>query len=120
MINSSNQEGKGYIFKEEDAGIFAAKLIRDDINFAMQNAEEKFNAAIEGKDEKEIKEIKKKYFDEKNIGQDLFYIDMDIPAALYCAPLQSVLRFTDYYPEELTAFLDKCIKERKKDYEEQS
>ena len=49
------------------------------------------------------------FFDERKIKSDIFYINTNIVGSVYCAPLQSVVRFTDYYPEDLNVFLEKCI-----------
>ncbi len=49
------------------------------------------------------------FFDKRKIKSDIFYINTDIVEPVYCAPLQSIVRFTDYYPKELNVFLEKCI-----------
>ena len=48
------------------------------------------------------------YFDNKGIESDIFYIDTSMEAPIYCAPLESKVQFTDYYPEKLTKFYDAC------------
>lgn len=50
------------------------------------------------------------YFALKNIKRDIFYIDTTIVDPIYCAPLSSVLRFTDFYPEKLNSFYCECLK----------
>ena len=58
------------------------------------------------------------YFNKKGIESDIFYIDMNMEASFYCAPLNSQIQFTDYYPQKLVAFKKNCqnrldeIKER--------
>ena len=58
------------------------------------------------------------YFKEKGIPSDIFYVDLNIEAPIYCAPLNSQIQFTDYYPQKLVDFRQKCqrrldeIKER--------
>ena len=48
------------------------------------------------------------YFEEKHIDPDIFYIDTSMEAPLFCAPLKSAIRFTDYFPEELHEFEARC------------
>jgi predicted nucleotidyltransferase len=48
------------------------------------------------------------YFDEKGIKSDIFFIDLTVEAAIYCAPLKSRVQFTDYFPKELKAFEVRC------------
>ena len=48
------------------------------------------------------------YFAEKGIESDIFYIDLTIEAPVYCAPLKSKVQFTDYYPEKLVEFGERC------------
>ncbi len=48
------------------------------------------------------------YFEEQHIDPDIFYIDTTMDAPLYCAPLNSAIQFTDYFPEELHAFEARC------------
>lgn len=48
------------------------------------------------------------HFDEKGIKSDIFFIDLTIEAAIYCAPLKSRVQFTDYFPKELKAFERRC------------
>lgn len=48
------------------------------------------------------------YFEERHIDPDIFYIDTSMEAPLYCAPLQSAIQFTDYFPEELHMFEARC------------
>ena len=58
------------------------------------------------------------YFNKKGIERDIFYIDTNMEAPFYCAPLNSQIQFTDYYPQKLVAFKKNCqnrldeIKER--------
>lgn len=51
------------------------------------------------------------YFKMKGIRSDIFYIDTTMRAPIYCAPLESQVQFTDYYPEKLVAFRSECRKE---------
>lgn len=48
------------------------------------------------------------YFRQKGIVSDIFYIDTSMEAPVYCAPLQSEIQFTDYYPEKLVRFEKAC------------
>ena len=48
------------------------------------------------------------YFSRKNIPSDIFFIDISMAAAIYCAPLKSQVRFTNYFPEKLSEFAEKC------------
>ena len=41
------------------------------------------------------------YFYASGIRSDIFYIDISVEAPVYCAPLNSKVQFTDYYPSEL-------------------
>lgn len=50
------------------------------------------------------------YFRQKGIASDIFYIDTSMEAPVYCAPLQSEIQFTDYYPEKLVNFEKACRK----------
>ena len=58
------------------------------------------------------------YFNKKGIESDIFYIDTNMEAPFYCAPLNSQIQFMDYYPQKLVAFKKNCqnrldeIKER--------
>ena len=49
-----------------------------------------------------------RFFEEKNIPVDLFYIDLNLPAPFYVAPLTAQIQFTDYYPDKLKSFAEKC------------
>lgn len=48
------------------------------------------------------------YFEERHIDPDIFYIDTSVEAPIFCAPLKSALQFTDYFPEKLKAFEERC------------
>lgn len=48
------------------------------------------------------------YFHKKNIPSDIFYIDSSVVAPIYCAPLNAKVQFTDYYPDELKEFRQRC------------
>lgn len=48
------------------------------------------------------------FFEDRHIDPDIFYIDTSVEAPIFCAPLKSALRFTDYFPEELKAFEERC------------
>lgn len=48
------------------------------------------------------------YFNKKNIESDIFFIDTSMVSPFYCAPLNAQIRFTDYYPEELVVFEQRC------------
>ena len=51
------------------------------------------------------------YFKQYSIKVDIFYIDLNTVAPVYCAPLESAIKFTTYYPDELKDFYKKCKKE---------
>ena len=57
---------------------------------------------------KQIAMFLEDYFEGRNIDVDIFYIDTSVEAPIFCAPLQSALQFTDYFPERLKAFEKKC------------
>lgn len=48
------------------------------------------------------------YFCAKGVDSDIFYVDTAMEAPVYCAPLNSKVQFTDYYPEELIDFKERC------------
>ena len=48
------------------------------------------------------------FFNMQGIKSDIFYIDTSIAAPVYCAPLNSKIQFTDYYPSELYDFNQEC------------
>ena len=48
------------------------------------------------------------YFYASGIRSDIFYIDISVEAPVYCAPLNSKVQFTDYYPSELHDFNQRC------------
>lgn len=48
------------------------------------------------------------YFYRKGIDSDIFYIDTSMEAPIYCAPLESKIQFTDYFPEKLAKFQKAC------------
>ena len=48
------------------------------------------------------------YFAERGIESDIFYIDLTMEAPVYCAPLKSNVQFTDYYPQKLVEFGERC------------
>jgi len=57
---------------------------------------------------KQISMYLEEYFEQMGIPSDIFYIDTSMVAPVYCAPLQSQVQFTDYYPTELTEFYHRC------------
>lgn len=48
------------------------------------------------------------YFRIRGIESDIFYIDTTMEAPIYCAPLNSKVQFTDYFPQKLIEFSKKC------------
>lgn len=48
------------------------------------------------------------YFKRKDIKSDIFFIDTTMEAPVYCAPLMSQVQFTDFFPEELIDFRNRC------------
>lgn len=48
------------------------------------------------------------FFDASGIRSDIFFIDISVEAPVYCAPLNSKVQFTDYYPNELHDFSQRC------------
>lgn len=51
-----------------------------------------------------------KYFNLKNVKNDIFYIDTQLEAPVFLSALESKIQFTDYYPEELNLFSQTCRK----------
>ena len=51
------------------------------------------------------------YFYELGIETDLFWIDTSVAAPVYLAALNSQIQFTDFYPEKLIIFKNKCQQE---------
>ena len=60
---------------------------------------------------KKMSVIIENFFEEKNIPVDLFFIDINTPAPFFLAPLRAQIQFTDYYPEKLRKFEEKCLNE---------
>ena len=54
------------------------------------------------------------FFGNRGINEDLFFIDISIPAPVFLAPLRAQIQFTDYYPEKLREFETECEKELNK------
>lgn len=48
------------------------------------------------------------FFKVYKIEVDIFYIDINYPAPVYCAPLSSKIQFTNYYPKKLKKFYEQC------------
>ena len=48
------------------------------------------------------------YFHSRGVDSDIFSIDLTIVAPIYCAPLKSKVQFTDFYPQILRDFYEKC------------
>lgn len=48
------------------------------------------------------------YFDDRHVDTDIFYIDTSVEAPVFCAPLKSALQFTDYFPDKLKEFEERC------------
>lgn len=48
------------------------------------------------------------YFNEQNIPSDIFYIDINMIAPIYLAPLKSEVHLTDYFPKTLQNFVEQC------------
>lgn len=48
------------------------------------------------------------YFRARKIESDIFYIDPAMEAPVYCAPLNSKVQFTDYYPDKLVDLKKRC------------
>ena len=48
------------------------------------------------------------YFRHEGIDSDIFFIDLSMQAPIYCAPLNSQVQFTDYYPQKLIDFKISC------------
>ncbi len=57
-----------------------------------------------------IKDFLCDFFKEHGTEADVFYIDTEVIAPVYYAPLKSKARFTDFYPEELERFREECKK----------
>lgn len=48
------------------------------------------------------------FFNKYNIPFDLFFIDLRYPSSVYYSALSTKYWLTDYYPERLQMFRDKC------------
>lgn len=48
------------------------------------------------------------FFNKYNIPFDLFFIDLRYPSSVYYSALSTKYWLTDYYPERLEIFKDKC------------
>ncbi len=48
------------------------------------------------------------YFRARKIESDIFYIDPAMEAPVYCAPLNSKVQFTDFYPDKLVDLKKRC------------
>lgn len=48
------------------------------------------------------------YFADKKIPSYIFYIDTSLIAPIYCAPLNTKVQFTDYFPDKLLKFKAQC------------
>lgn len=48
------------------------------------------------------------YFVDKKILSDIFFIDTSLIAPVYCAPLNTKVQFTDYFPGRLKDFKVQC------------
>lgn len=57
---------------------------------------------------KKISLYLEEYFETKGIRSDIFYIDLNMPAPVYLAALNSKVQFTDFYPPCLEAFKRRC------------
>ncbi len=60
---------------------------------------------------KKIALVIEEFFEERDISLDLFFIDTSNPAPFFLAPLHAQIQLTDYYPNELKSFEQKCAKE---------
>lgn len=50
------------------------------------------------------------YFEKERVKSDIFYIDLNMAAPVYLAPLNSQVQFTEFYPECLEEFQKACQK----------
>lgn len=50
------------------------------------------------------------YFNNMHIKSDIFYIDINMAAPVYLAPLNSQVQFTEFYPQVLKEFKLSCQK----------
>ena len=50
------------------------------------------------------------YFEREHVKSDIFYIDLNMAAPVYLAPLNSKVQFTDFYPQRLKEFRNACQK----------
>lgn len=57
---------------------------------------------------KQLSMYLEEYFESMGIDSDIFYIDLTVEAPVYCAPLSSKVQFTDYYPQKLIDFKERC------------
>ena len=62
----------------------------------------------------EIADFLLDFFKEYGIKVDIFYVNTQIVAPIFYAPLSSPVKMTSYYPENLQLFCDKCQKSYEK------
>jgi len=78
------------------------------------NADSDVDIAVYTKDlelYKKVSIIIEDFFRNRGIPLDLFYIDINLPAPIYLAPLRAQIQFTDYFPAELKEFEKECERE---------
>ena len=75
-----------------------------DIAFYSRNFDDYLDAAA----------LMEDFFNERDIPQDIFFIDTRVPEPVFLAPLSSPVRFTDYFPEELKQFREECLEVQKR------
>lgn len=58
---------------------------------------------------KRISAYLEEFFYAKGIKSDIFFIDTTMEAPIYCAPLNAEIQFTDYFPQRLVEFEERCL-----------
>ncbi len=95
-------------FGEKDYNVF---VFGSYLTTQYQEGKSDIDIAIYSKDFELYKRLScylEEFFNTKGITSDIFYIDTSMEAPVYCAPLNSKVQFTDYYPSELYDFNQRC------------
>ena len=95
-------------FGEKDYNVF---IFGSYLTLQFQEGKSDIDIAIYSKNFELYKRLScylEEYFLKEGIKSDIFYIDTTMEAPVYCAPLMSPVQFTDFFPEELIEFRNKC------------
>lgn len=95
-------------FEEKEYNIF---VFGSYLTLQYQEGKSDIDIAIYSKNFELYKRLScylEEYFMRKGIKSDIFFIDTTMEAPVYCAPLTSQVQFTDFFPEELVDFRNRC------------